>query len=212
MLFIVSFSILYGLIPFLFFLFIKNKISKEIKAIIPFLLLVFIASIYEFVFTILMKWNASNWFITYCLISFFVIFYFYFKILIKVNRSIKVLSFLLFLLMLLFLNIKYSSQDFLLICSFIDTYITIFIFVFSLIWFRKTFRDLEYESLLNIPDFYFISGFILYYFGNFFLFIMTELIYKSNQDLLQYYWLLNLFLLIVIRTLLIVGIWKARVK
>lgn len=212
MLVIISFCVLYGLMPFLIFLVFKNKVSKKIKAITPFLVLAFISSIYEFIFTILMKWDGSNWFIIYCLISFFVIFYFYLTILKNFNRSLKVISFLLFLLILLFLFIRYNREDYLLICSFIDAYITIFIFVFSLFWFRKIFRDLEYESLLTIPDFYFISGFILYYFGNFFLFLMAELIYKSDQDLLQYYWLLNLFLLIVIRTLLIVGIWKARVK
>lgn len=212
MLAILSFSVLYGLIPFLIFLFFKNKISQQIKAITPFLVLVFISSLYEFIFTILMKWDGSRWFITYCLISFFVIFYFFSTILRSLNRLLKVISFSLFFLMILLLIIRYNIQDYLLICSFIDTYITIFIFIFSLFWFRKIFRDLEYESLLSIPDFYFISGFILYYFGNFFLFLMAELIYKSDQDLLQYYWLLNLFLLIVIRTLLIIGIWKARVK
>ena len=212
MLAIISFSVLYGLVPFLIFLVFKNNISKKIKAITPFLVLAFISSIYEFVFTILMKWDGSNWFIIYCVISFFVVFYYFSTILKNFNRLLKFLSFSLFLLMLLFLIIGYNSKDYFLICSFIDTYITIFIFVFSLFWFREIFRDLEYESLLSIPDFYFVSGFILYYFGNFFLFLMAELIYKSDQDLLQYYWLLNLFLLIIIRTLLIVGIWKARVK
>lgn len=212
MLAIISFSVLYGLTPFLIFLFFRNKISQQIKAITPFLLLVFISSIYEFIFTILMKWDGSKWFIIYCLISFFVIFYFYSTILRGLNRLMKIISVTLFFLMMLLLIIKYNIQDYLLICSFIDTYITIFIFIFSLFWFRKIFRDLEYESLLSIPDFYFISGLILYYFGNFFLFLMAELIYKSDQNLLQYYWLLNLFLLIVIRTLLIIGIWKARVK
>lgn len=212
MLAIITFSVLYGLTPFLIFLFFRNKISQQIKGITPFLLLVFISSLYEFIFTILIKCDGSRWFIMYCLISFFVIFYFYSTILRSLNRLLKFISVLLFFLMILLLIIRYSIQDYLLICSFIDTYITIFIFIFSLFWFRKIFRDLEYDSLLCIPDFYFISGFIVYYFGNFFLFLMSELIYKSDKDLLQYYWLLNLFLLIVTRTLLIVGIWKARVK
>ena len=38
------------------------------------------------------------------------------------------------------------------------------------------------------------------------------LIYKNDNYLFQYYWLLNIVLLILLRTLLIVGIWKARVK
>lgn len=212
MIYIISFTILYGLFPFLYFLFFKKKLSHEIKAFIPFLILVFISSIYEFIFTTLLRCNVSIWFITYSIVSFFTIFYFFNEIIIKNNTIIKVFTLCFFFLLLLILFLLFNKEDFFKISSWIDTYATIFIFIFSVIWFKDVFQKLEYESLWNSPYFYVVSGLILYYFGNLFLFLMAELMYKNNNYSFQYYWLLNIILNLVLRTLLIVGIWKARVK
>lgn len=212
MVYINSFTILYGLIPFLFFLLIKGKISKSITSLLPFIILVFISAIYEFIFSILLRWNVSNWFIIYCVISFFVIYYLFNSLIVRVNPVLKFSSLILYIILLMFLILKFDNQDFLKICYFIDSYITVFVFVCSIIWFKKIFKELQYESLWDSPFFYVVSGLILYYFGTFFLFLMTELIYRDNNYSFQYYWLLNIILNLVLRTLLIVGIWKARVK
>jgi len=58
--------------------------------------------------------------------------------------------------------------------------------------------------------FYFRFDFVLFW--KLFSFLMTELIYETNNNLFQYYWLLNIILNLVLRSLLIIGIWKARVK
>jgi len=50
MIYIVSFAILYGLLPFLLFLFVKDKIENKIRGIIPFTVLVFFSAIYEIIF------------------------------------------------------------------------------------------------------------------------------------------------------------------
>ncbi|CAM4343838.1 YhhN-like protein [Flavobacterium terrigena] len=212
MIYIISLTILYGLFPFLVFLFNRNKIANNANAILPFVLLVFFSAIYEFVFTVLLRWDVGNWYLTYCVVSFLTLFYFYKEILSNAKSKLKITSFIFFLIILFYLFYRFDVQDFLKICYNIDTYITVFIFIFSIIWFRKIFRELEYESLWDIPYFYVVSGLILYYFGNFFLFLMTELIYKNDSNLFQYYWLLNVVLNLVLRTLLIVGIWKARVR
>lgn len=212
MIYILSFAMLYGLLPFLYFLFVKKRILNKIQAVLPFLILVFVSAIYEFVFTVLLRWDSSNWFMSYCIISFFTIYYFYSKVLIKIKQTIKITSLALFISLLLFLIFEFQKNDFLIICSFIDAYITVFVFVFSILWFKMVFQELEFESLWDSPFFYIISGLILYYFGNFFLFMMTEIIYNNDKNLIQYYWILNIILNLVLRTLLIVGIWKARVK
>ncbi len=212
MIYIISFTILYGLFPFLYFLFFKKKLSHEIKAFIPFLIIVFISSIYEFIFTTLLHFNVSIWFIIYSIASFFTVFYFFNEIIIKNNTIIKVFTLCFFFLLLLILFLLFNKEDFFKISSWIDTYTTIFIFIFSVKWFKEVFQKLKYESLWNSPYFYVVSGLILYYFGNLFLFLMAELMYKNNNYSFQYYWLLNIILNLVLRTLLIVGIWKARVK
>lgn len=212
MIYIISFTILYGLFPFLYFLFFKKKLSHEIKAFIPFLILVFISSIYEFIFTTLLHFNVSIWFIIYSIASFFTVFYFFNEIIIKNNTIIKVFTLCFFFLLLLILFLLFNKEDFFKISSWIDTYTTIFIFIFSVKWFKEVFQKLKYESLWNSPYFYVVSGLILYYFANLFLFLMAELMYKNNNYSFQYYWLLNIILNLVLRTLLIVGIWKARVK
>lgn len=212
MIYIVSFAMLYGLVPFLYFLLIKDKISNKINATKPFLILVFLSGIYEFIFTTLLKWDVSNWFVIYSITSFFTIFYFYTTITTGINKLLRVVSFIFFLLLLLILFLSFGKEDFFKISSWIDTYTTVFIFIYSIIWFKKIFQELEYDTLWESPYFYFVSGLILYHFGNLFLFLMIELIYKNDNYLFQYYWLLNIVLLILLRTLLIVGIWKARVK
>lgn len=212
MVFIKIFTILYGLLPFLYYLFYKDKASHEIRAFLPFLILVFVSSIYEFLFTTILKWNVNSWFIIYCFISFFIIYYFFKVIAFEDIFIFKAISIVLYFILMLILFLFFNSDDFFKISSGIDTYITVFIFIASIIWFKKVFQDLEYDNLWDSSYFYVVSGLILYYFGNLFLFLMAQLMYKNDNYSFKYYWLLNIILNLVLRTLLIVGIWKARVK
>lgn len=211
MIYILSVTILYGLFPFSLYLLI-NKLDNKIKNVIPFIFLVFLSSIYEFIFTILLRFDVSYWFLSYCVISYFTIYYFFNTLLYNTILNVNFLSLLLFIFLLISLLSFFEIKDTLIICSFLDGFTTIYIFIFSILWFRKIFQDLEYESLLYSPHFYFISGLILYYFGSFFLFLLSNLINERENKMFQYYWMLNVVLNLVLRTLLIVGIWKARVK
>lgn len=211
MIYIFSITILYGLFPFSLYLLI-NKNDNKIRNVIPFVILVFLSSIYEFIFTLILKFNVSYWFLVYCVISFLTIYYFFNKLLYKTILNVNLLSLLLFVFLFINLLSFFEIKDVLITCSLLDGFTTIYIFIFSILWFRKNFQDLEYESLLYSPQFYFISGLILYYFGNFFLFLLSNLINERENKMFQYYWMLNVVLNLVLRTLLIVGIWKARVK
>ncbi|PZO26859.1 MAG: hypothetical protein DCF13_13025, partial [Flavobacteriaceae bacterium] len=70
MLYFTIFAILFGLIPKLFYWFLKQKLDSNISKIVPFLNVVFIASIYEFIGTLLLKINAGNWIIIYKILAF----------------------------------------------------------------------------------------------------------------------------------------------
>jgi hypothetical protein len=116
----------------------------------------------------------------------------------------------LFALSYITLDVGLGSLNFLQISSFFTIYQTIIILVFSILWFRKIFKEFEINNLLDSPTFYFISGLLIYYCGSVVLFLLANDLYTTDQNSFQYYWLLNIILNFVLRTLLIVGIWKAR--
>lgn len=116
----------------------------------------------------------------------------------------------IFLVFCVFLLIFLDSKDYLAITSYIDTFTTLFVLFFTIIWFRKLILDSYIENLLQNSTFYFISGFILYYCGTLFLFLISNYIYKADINMLHSYWVINILLNLVLRTLLLVGLWKAR--
>jgi len=97
---IVDFTIIYGLVPFILFLKYRNKLSSEIISILPFIILTFLSSIYELVFTGFLKISIKYFFISYCIISFFTISYFYSKILIDNSKIYFKISYFIFFLVL----------------------------------------------------------------------------------------------------------------
>jgi len=202
------FTILLGLVPFL--VTICSKRRENIMPIFPFVTAVFIASLYELVGSLLLKIDVEYWFSIYGLLAFSSIHYFFYNLLQKRFKKIfivlTVVFFLFFLLSILFR----TSFDFLTINSFFKAYQTIIILLFSIIWFKRIFENLEVVNLFDSPAFYFVSGLLIYYCGSVFLFLAASAIYASDKSNFQYYWLLNIILNLVLRTLLIIGIWKAR--
>lgn len=80
---LVAITVLYSLIPLFVYWFTKNKLNKEIKPIFPFIVLCFIAGLYEFIFTTILRFNTIPWFYTYDLLAFFSIQYFFIMFSIK---------------------------------------------------------------------------------------------------------------------------------
>ncbi len=209
---IIIFTILYGLVPLILFWVIRNKISKEIVAILPFVVLIFISSLYEFIFTFILKYTIKYWLFFYNNLAFFTISYFYYKILNGRKKIYFKFSFIFFFGLLFFVILNWNNHEILVLSSYMNTFQTIFILLFSLFWFRKIFIELIHENLLDIPTYYFISGLIIYYCGTIILFLMSNNIFINDKNLFQYYLLINVILNLVLRTLFIIGLWKARVK
>jgi hypothetical protein len=206
--FILIFAILYGLLPLL--LFYKLRTDK-IDSIMPFLLVVFLASLYEFFGSIILKLKYDNWYLIYKTMAFCGIIYFFKKsiVLIKVYWY---LFCILFLIMMFLTFTIWKNVHFFQINSYFNVFQTILVLLFSTLWLRKSFLELETESLWQNPQYYFVAGLNVYYFGTVFLFLTSKEIFFNNSSDFQYFWLLNIILNIVLRTFLIVGIWKARVK
>lgn len=206
MLYFTAFAILFGLLPIAFYWVLKPKLDKKINGIVPFLYIVFIASVYEFVGTLLLKINAGNWIITYKILAFFSISYFFYFLLGKKYKTIFSLFIITFLVIFFITFNDWDSKNFLVVNSYLATHLTAFVLFFSIIWTKKV---VENKTPFDY-NFYFVFGLVLYYTGTIFLFLIANELYKISKVDYQLYWLFNIFFNLVLRTSLIIGIWKAK--
>lgn len=179
---------------------------------LPYIVLVFIASIYEYAGTILLQINVKYWFVLYEFLVCLALFYYYYKLLNKVNKRLFYFFIILFLFISLNNIIVWDGENFNVLASYYNLLQTIFIITFSVQWIKGMFTSLKVESFTESSVFYFVSGLILYYSGTVFLFLMSNLIFKMDKSSFQEYWMLNIILNLALRTLLLIGIWKGRVK
>lgn len=200
--------VLFGSVPFLYFILFRRRKKLEAKSILPYLILTFFASLYELFGTLIIGWNVSNWFFIYNLLSFLCIYYFYYLELKKSYKSFFIFFFFSFLLLLLHLIYSHSLDDFLIISAKFHLFITVFILLSTLFWFHNLVNKEISNSKLNYGTFYFISGFVLYYCGTLFLFLMSNGLYISNSVLFFNYWSINIILNLVKFIFLIIGLWK----
>lgn len=212
MMILLYFVIVFGISPFLYFLVARRQSTIELKAILPYVFLTFISSLYELFGSLIFRWNVSYWFLIYDILDFSFIFYFFYIILQKKHSWIFVAFLVLFAALCSFLYWQYEIKDFIVVNNYFKGFITFFVLLFSVLWFTKLFAEVYIEDLLNNSTFYFISGFVLYYCGTLFLFLLSNYLYHSDSVLFQSYWVVNIVLNFVLRTLLLVGIWKAKVN
>ncbi len=203
--------LLLGFLPILILL-KNNKLLKSFGSVVPFVFLIFLTSSYELIFTYFYKKNVSFWFLVYNILSFFCIFYFYYVELKKKNKLYFLLMLILFLVLLVYFYYNFNIQDILVINSHFKIFITSFILISTTLWFVKLINEGNVHNLLQTGSFYFIAGFVLYYCGTLFLFLLSDQLYKTDSRLFVYYWGINIFLNFVLRSLVIVGLWKLRIK
>lgn len=202
--------VLFGSVPFLYFLLFRRRKTLETKSVLPYLVLTFFASLYEIFGTLIIGWNISNWFFIYNLLSFLGIYYFYYFELNKRYKSFFIFFFLSFLLLVLYSIYSHSLDDFLIISAKFHLFITVFILLATLFWFHNLINKEINNNMLNYGTFYFISGFVLYYCGTLFLFLMGNGLYMSNSGLFFNYWSINIILNLVMYIFLIIGLWKMK--
>lgn len=206
MLYFTTFVILFGLIPIIIYLVLKPKLDKNINKIVPFIYVVFIASVYEFIGTLLLKINVGNWIIIYKTLAFASISYFFYYLLEKQYKGIFFIFIITFITLFFFTYKDWDSRKFLEVNSYFATLLTAFVLLFSCIWTKKVVEN-------KIPfdyNFYFVFGLVLYYTGTIFLFLIADKLYKISKTEYQLFWLFNIFFNLVLRTSLIIGIWKAK--
>lgn len=201
-------TVLYSLTPLIMYWFTKKKLNEEIKPIFPFVVLCFIAGLYEFIFTSQLKISVTVWFYVYDFLAFFSIQYFYYFILNKENKRMVLLSSILYLFLFVYFVSHHTHLKQLDYISYLGVLNTLLIIFYSIKWFKKTILVSEFESLTQNPNFYFVSGFILYYTSTIVLFLLINTIYLNIKELISHFWMINIFFNIFHKTLLLIGIWK----
>lgn len=205
---ILIFAILYGLLPLGFYWKIKPVNLAGIK---PFLMVVFVASLYEFIGAFLLKVDFKNWYLIYKTMAFASLLFF-FNSIVEIKKSMIWVAILGFSTLLLLTFTTWEKIQVLQINAYFNISLTILVLLFTSLWLIATFKKLETDSLWNDPNYFFVVGLNVYYFGTALLFIMSNYIFNKDPKSLEEYWLLNIILNLVLRTTLILGIWKSRMK
>jgi hypothetical protein len=189
----------------------QNRHGRMHAAIIPFVVLVFAASMYEWIFTNILRVNTLVWFRVYILLEYLCLLYYFTKIVPSAKlfgAGFSILFLTAFMLSVVYWDDSSSYKG----DGYLSVLQTIFTYIFAFLWFKDIFKNLELTSLWNSPDFYFISAFVLYYSATIFLFILADIMVKQDKGQFVHYWSINIVSVLVLRLLLTFGIWKGHQK
>lgn len=197
-----------GIIPLLI-LFLKKRVFDFKEPIIPFVWLTALATLYEFIGTVLLQIKTSYWFQVYSFLEIVTLSYFFFKLFQpKYKTAFRV--FLVLLLTTYGFSFFFWDENAGLIPKAINKIpLTFFVLSFSFLWFKELFKKMEIQNPWQNTDFYFVSGFSVYYSSTFFLFLLGNFIFNSNIYFYDY-WLINIMTTLILRTFLIIGVWKMK--
>jgi hypothetical protein len=203
------FALVLGLFP-LSILIIRKKAAIKTTFIFPFLFIVFMASLYEGLATIMYQVPTILWFRVYLFLEFLALAYYFYHLLkrkFKFFFSFSVISYcILFIVLIPYL---YNGHN-LLADAYLSIFEVVFVYIGVIIWFRDTFRELAEESMLHIPHFYFISGLLMYFSGTLFLYLLGDRFLHDASISFESYWSLNIIFNIILRLFLIAGAWKMK--
>lgn len=203
----------FSIVVFALFLSKRSKNKVETSSIFPFVTLIFLSCIYEFVGTELFSIPSAVFFKVYTFLEVFVLIYYFDKLFGRPGKQEYAIFGALFMVLFAYvLKVCIEQEWDFRVCFITDAYLSAFetmlVYFFSIRWFMEVFKDLPQTSLLRLPHFYFISGLIMYVSGPLFLFLLSGEIIRNNPDELTDYWLINGFFNLVLRFFLIIGIWK----
>lgn len=201
-------ALILGIIPILMVIFNSSKFKKKRNPILPYLVVVFIASFYEYFGTYLLEINSTNWFITYKTLAISSLQYFFYHILNKKYKILFLAFNIIFIGTFIYNLPNLNDETFLDINGYLNAIITTLVITFSILWFKQfEWKSIQSNTKQN-PNVYFITGLLFMYSGTLFLHLYANNLYLTNRDLFFTSWMLNLLLNCVNRTLLIIGVWK----
>jgi len=196
-----------GIVPALLALIKKCSLGS----IAPFVYLTAIGAAYEAVFSLFLEKNSAIWFATYDILAFLAILYYFYRLNFPKMRLLSLIFLVSFLAtagsiyILKYDNIFFKQQGILFLLN-------ILVFIFTILWFWNTFVKMEIGSLWKEPDFYYISGLFIYHATTFMLFLLSDIIIKFDADKFFDYWILNIVANFLLKSFLIIGVWRTSHK
>jgi len=90
-------------------------------------------------------------------------------------------------------------------------FIFIFVLTCSTLWFRDTARNDLLLAKFTKSNVVFICGFLLYYAGTLFFYLLSEVILVGSKSIsYQDYWLVNIIATLILKLFLIGGVWSGK--
>ncbi|MCL9807627.1 hypothetical protein NAT51_19045 [Flavobacterium amniphilum] len=160
----------------------------------------------------ILKVDPSIWFKVYTTIEFFVLIQYFYRLLKGKYTYLHYFFGILYSVCFGFILYQGKIDNFMDGDDYLQLIESVFVIIAILLWMKYAFINLEEDSLLKYPHFYFISGLLFYFSGTFFLYLLGSVILENEKEYFIDYWMLNLFFNIFFRILLLIGIWKARVQ
>jgi hypothetical protein len=168
-----------------------------------------LATLYEFIGTVLFKINTTYWSQLYSFLAFLTLYYFFFKLSRPNYKNAYHIFFILFIIIFCISFFFWTDENTFITRAINRIPLTLFVLTFSFLWFKELFKKMEIQNPWQNANFYFVSGFSIYYSSTFFLFLLGNLIFNSNIYFYDY-WLINVMATLILRTFLIIGVWKMK--
>lgn len=197
-----------GFIPLLI-LFLKKRAFDSKEHITPFVWLTALATLYEFIGTVLLKINTTYWSQLYSFLAFLTLYYFFFKLFRPNYKNAFRIYFILFTIIFCISFFFWTDKNTFITRAINRIPLTLFVLTFSFFWFKELFKKMKIQNPWQNADFYFVSGFAIYYSSTFFLFLLGSFIFNSNVYFYDY-WLVNIIATLILRIFLIIGVWKMK--
>lgn len=205
------FTFFLGVMPFLLYVFLRYwKVSTKAHApAVPFLWLSLIGSLYEPIVTLSLKIDSLYWFRFYNVLEFLCIYYFFWTLLHKRYK----------LLFKCFLSFFTVGSIAVVVCdiaqlkveSIYSPFIFFVVIIFSALWFGDISGNAKMSDKFRNPAIIFTCGFLLYYSGTLFFYLLSEAILIDSKVMgYQDYWLVNIIATLVLKIFLIAGVWNGR--
>lgn len=85
---------------------------------------------------------------------------------------------------------------------------SLIIITFTLLFYFQMLDELAIQEPTASPDFWFATGFLLYFAGSFVLFTLSNILASQSKEINFIAWAMHAFLLAVLHILISVGLWK----
>lgn len=173
----------------------------------PYILLTFIGTIYEFVFTICLQISHDMWWQLYTLMELLALSWFFYYSLAKLYRIYIVIASALFSALWVYFTIIRREG----VGS--DLYLaapeTVIILSGAIFWFSDLFKKAD-VVLFRSPAFYFVSGVTFYYATSMFFFMIFSEMDNADPALEARVWIVQASAAMILRILIGVSVWVAK--